>query len=576
MLSAIKSNLATLPPPVVARHLGVYSVAVYDAATMFSTTLNPFITPAPAPPVTFTNRTTAQIAATAGAASTFITTLFPADAATGAAVLSLLAKPDFASAQASEPDAFQLGQRIAAAVIQARQNDGFEITTKTPSSARYNPAQGLAARTTCSALSLGLGVWQPLRLPLNSSCFKPGANAVLPGTQYDKLTGPADTKVQNFAGAAAANSVAFVTNGLDGKGLVPSVLVAGSNQFPKLMAAVLTESATLNDSKKAIAEFWANGPDGTTPPGQWFRIATDEVEKKAAGSLDAAVQIMLGVGLAVHDAGIGTWTIKVQTLAVRPITAIQCLYSGKKQAAWRGPYMGVGSRTLSDWQPYQPLNFITPPFSGYISGHATFSGAAAQVLKRGFDLDDNFKRPGSNCFKVPEGFSLIEPKVTSTSDPRYVKGYTDVPNKGFNTIGYAPATDIVLCYKTYTEMAQQAADSRIYGGIHIKPDNDDGLKVGRYIGNKVWDKIMSLKRTTTATATAAVAAAAVDGLGTTGSEPVAPTTEATEAGPSHNTVAVSDAALPTGTVADTASPDDTAESGGPAASDDVAATPGSP
>ena len=72
--------------------------------------------------------------------------------------------------------------------------------------------------------------------------------------------------------------------------------------------------------------------------GQWFRIATDEVETKAAGSLDAAVQIMLGVGLAVHDAGIGTWTVKVQTLAVRPITAIQCLYRSKRQV---GPNVWV-------------------------------------------------------------------------------------------------------------------------------------------------------------------------------------------------------------------------------------------
>ena len=206
-----------------------------------------------------------------------------------------------------------------------------------------------------------------------------------------------------------------------------------------------------------------------------------------------------------------------------------------------------------------------------------------QVLRRGFNLDDNFKKPGSNCFKVPEGFSTIEPKVTSASDPRYVKGYTDIPNKGFNTIGYAPATDVVLCYKTYTEMAQQAADSRIYGGIHIKPDNDDGLKLGRYIGNKVWDKIMSLKRT--ATATGAVAAAAVDGPGTTGEEAVAPTepieavtpTEPIEAGPSQSTVAVSDAVLPTGAVADSTGPDATAAVGGGfAASDDVAATPGSP
>jgi hypothetical protein len=56
-----------------------------------------------------------------------------------------------------------------------------------------------------------------------------------------------------------------------------------------------------------------------------------------------------------------------------------CLHMHFLQTAWLGPYMGVGLRNLSTWQPYQAVNFVTPPFSGYVSGHATFSGAAAQV-----------------------------------------------------------------------------------------------------------------------------------------------------------------------------------------------------
>jgi membrane-associated phospholipid phosphatase len=48
--------------------------------------------------------------------------------------------------------------------------------------------------------------------------------------------------------------------------------------------------------------------------------------------------------------------------------------------AWRGPYLGVGKRSGASWQPYQSLTFVTPPFPGYVSGHASFSAAAAEVL----------------------------------------------------------------------------------------------------------------------------------------------------------------------------------------------------
>ena len=37
----------------------------------------------------------------------------------------------------------------------------------------------------------------------------------------------------------------------------------------------------------------------------------------------------------------------------------------------------------------------------------------------------------------------------------------------------------------YDDAAEQAAVSRIYGGIHIKIDNDDGLILGKRIGGSV-------------------------------------------------------------------------------------------
>lgn len=70
----------------------------------------------------------------------------------------------------------------------------------------------------------------------------------------------------------------------------------------------------------------------------------------------------------------------------RPITGIQCglgqnaaLGTDRWNTAWRGPYLGVGPRNRTNWQPFQALDFVTPPFPGYVSGHAAFSASAAEV-----------------------------------------------------------------------------------------------------------------------------------------------------------------------------------------------------
>lgn len=51
--------------------------------------------------------------------------------------------------------------------------------------------------------------------------------------------------------------------------------------------------------------------------------------------------------------------------------------AGRTVTAWRGPYLGVGPIQGETWRPYIPI----PSFPEYTSGHSTFSGAAAAVLK---------------------------------------------------------------------------------------------------------------------------------------------------------------------------------------------------
>lgn len=122
------------------------------------------------------------------------------------------------------------------------------------------------------------------------------------------------------------------------------------------------------------------------------RIAVEESNTndafalKGLDTVDRTVWATLLVGLSLHEAGLIAWELKLRYMGSRPITGIQCGLSvdaatgaSRTARAWRGPYMGVGRRSLSSWQPFQPINFLTPPFSGYVSGHATFSSAAAEV-----------------------------------------------------------------------------------------------------------------------------------------------------------------------------------------------------
>jgi len=85
---------------------------------------------------------------------------------------------------------------------------------------------------------------------------------------------------------------------------------------------------------------------------------------------------------------------------------------------------------------------------------------------------------------------LYEGKIYNSSDPRFIDGVTNVPNKGPGTVGYSPATDIVLRWSSFSELAEGAGISRRYGGIHFKQGDLEGRKLGRAVGAAVWEKFL--------------------------------------------------------------------------------------
>lgn len=256
-------------------------------------------------------------------------------------------------------------------------------------------------------------------------------------------------------------------------GLVtPFALVSGSELRPKAPASFMSPtfrsqaealvriSAKLGDREKAIAEYWSDGPASVTPPGHWL-LHAEFVSERDDHNLDKDVKLFFALSNALMDASIACWEAKRFYDYVRPISAIRFLFRGQTILAWGGPFQGTRRIRGEDWHPYQTLNFVTPPFAEYVSGHSTFSSASAEILKL-YTGSDFF---GATAV-VPAGSSMIEPGAT-------------------------PSEDVLLSWATFSEAAAEAGLSRRFGGIHFEDGDLRGQQLGREIGARVWAKAQS-------------------------------------------------------------------------------------
>ncbi|GAB4582123.1 MAG: vanadium-dependent haloperoxidase [Anaerolineales bacterium] len=182
----------------------------------------------------------------------------------------------------------------------------------------------------------------------------------------------------------------------------------------------------LTPEQKEIALFWADNPGQTfTPPGHSIYITTIVLAEQSA-SLALAAEAYAKVGMAVADAFIGCWKVKYVYNLLRPITYIQKVID----PTWNTP-------TVTD-----PV--VTPPFPEYPSGHSVQSGATAVIL-------------------------------TSLFGENYA--FTDVSH---TYLGMSARS-----FSSFDAAAQEAAISRLYGGIHYRAAIEQGLKQGRCIGEQI-------------------------------------------------------------------------------------------
>ena len=270
------------------------------------------------------------------------------------------------------------------------------------------------------------------------------------------------------------------------------------------------------DYARVLAEFWADGIDSETPPGHWFEIyhyvidqPTFERKWKGVGPvldpLEYDVKAQLALGGTVHDAAIAAWGLKGYYDYLRPVSAIRYMADqgqssdtnelnydpngiplmpglvevvhigdtlagqwnenvGKiKLYTWRGhdyindPLVdnaGVGWILAEEWWPYQRPTFVTPPFAGFVSGHSTFSRAAAHTME--FITGSAFFPGGMGEFLAPMDEFLV---------------FED-----------GPSDTVRLQWATYMDASDQCSLSRIWGGIHPPIDDMPGRMIGDVIG----------------------------------------------------------------------------------------------
>lgn len=295
----------------------------------------------------------------------------------------------------------------------------------------------------------------------------------------------------------------------DGKGWAKNP-VTGAPYAPQVVPR--------GDFARVMAEFWADGPSSETPPGHWNVLANMVSDTPGFGRrlfgkgapLDPLawdVHVYLALNGAVHDAAITAWGIKRRTLTVRPISLIRWMGGKGQSSDPRGPsynagglplvpglievitressapgqrhehlaffvgqvavrdwlgepadrarqVSGVGWVRAVEWITYQRRSFVTPAFPGFISGHSTFSRAGAEVLAA---------ITGSPYF--PGGLG------------EYVAA-KDV----FLQFERGPTTDVRLQWASYFDASDEAGQSRLWGSIHIAPDDFAGRKLGHLVG----------------------------------------------------------------------------------------------
>lgn len=227
---------------------------------------------------------------------------------------------------------------------------------------------------------------------------------------------------------------------------IPFDTVKGS-AFHTQALEVYEKGKTLTDEERAIASFWDCNPytmnvQGHTmfatkkiSPGGHWMGIASQAARKSNASLIQTADTYARTAMALADGFIAAWEEKFHSGVIRPETMIN---------QW----------VDEEWRPL----LQTPPFPEYPSGHSVISTAAAQVLTSIYGPNFAF----ADSVEVPFGLP-------------------------------------VRSFKSFEEAANEAAISRLYGGIHYRQAIEEGQKQGRLVGQHLLSRIVTKPGATVAT-----------------------------------------------------------------------------
>jgi len=286
-------------------------------------------------------------------------------------------------------------------------------------------------------------------------------------------------------GGELGEEIIDISPGAQGNNTVGTNDGSGWPQNPSTGERYAPNEVSRADFGRAVAEFWADGPDSETPPGHWNTLAIqasdglDELRWEGSGELlerfEWDLRLFFVLNASLHDAAVATWGSKRAPGLVATVTEASAASGGRFSGvevgttmvrSWAGPpkdaetdTAGVGWRAARFWLPYQRPTFVSPAFAGYVSGHSAFSRAAAEVLTNATGTE--FFPGGMLTHSIEAGAFLHEE---------------------------GPSVDMELQWATYFDAADEAGEARRYGGIHVAADDFAGRLLGQQVAELTWTK----------------------------------------------------------------------------------------
>jgi len=290
------------------------------------------------------------------------------------------------------------------------------------------------------------------------------------------------------------------------------------------------------DFGRVVAEFWADGPHSTAPPGHWNEIRNDVtdkmeqlgIQKRIGGSgpevndLEWDVKSMFALNGGLHDAAVAAWNHKGVYDSARPISYIR--YMGHLGQSSDPDLMAdIGGGNLvstyhADGLPLEPglVEVITAQTTAPGERHEHLAGHEGKIAIRAWQgaID------GIAPFTDPSDFSGVDWITAETwmpyqlssfvtpPFPGYVSGHSTFSRTGAEVLTlltgseffpgglfeyeisvgsgldfeYGPSEALKLQFATYFDASDQASISRLYGGIHPPADDFSGRRIGNLVG----------------------------------------------------------------------------------------------